>query len=65
MGASRPGYAIKLQEEWPSYVGPSIPCPLSFTADDKKQKGEDETKWASGVEPLEEFLSQVGPHSNY
>ncbi|CDM36459.1 hypothetical protein DTO013E5_6890 [Penicillium roqueforti] len=54
------GMLIRLQEEWGSRVGSSIPCPLSFTEEDKEHQKEDETKWASGVELMEEFLGQVG-----
>ncbi|KAJ5406111.1 hypothetical protein N7465_007395, partial [Penicillium sp. CMV-2018d] len=53
---------IRLQDEWATRVGSSIPCPLSFTEEDKKQQQVDEAKWASGVELMEEFLGQVGAY---
>ncbi|KAJ5194064.1 Aminoglycoside phosphotransferase [Penicillium cf. griseofulvum] len=59
------GMLIKLQEEWETRVGPSIPCPLSFTAEDKEQQKEDEAKWASGVELMEEFLGKVGAYRGW
>ncbi|RJE21579.1 Phosphotransferase enzyme family [Aspergillus sclerotialis] len=34
--------------------------PTLLTAEDKEQQKEDEAKWASGVELMEEFLSKVG-----
>lgn len=56
---------IRLQEEWATSVGSSIPCPLSFTEEDKKQQNVDEAKWASGVELMEEFLGQVGAYRGW
>ena len=59
------GMLIRLQEEWASRVGSSIPCPLSFTEKDKEHQKEDEAKWASGVELMEEFLGQVGAYRGW
>lgn len=56
------GMLMKLQEEWSNCIGPSIPRPLSFTLEDKEQQREDEAKWATGVELMEEFLHQVGAY---
>ncbi|OQE93061.1 hypothetical protein PENNAL_c0006G00637 [Penicillium nalgiovense] len=53
------------REEWATSVGSSIPCPLSFTEEDKKQQNVDEAKWASGVELMEEFLGQVGAYRGW
>ena len=54
------GMLIKLEEEWSTYIGPSVSCPLSFTAQHKEQQRDDEAKWVSGVELMEEFLNKVG-----
>ncbi|KAJ5476250.1 Aminoglycoside phosphotransferase [Penicillium sp. IBT 31633x] len=59
------GMLMKLQEEWATCVGSSVPCPLSFTEEDRKQQKEDEVKWASGVELMEEFLSNVGAYRGW
>lgn len=59
------GMLIKLQEEWSTVVGESIPCPLTFSAGDKKRQREDETKWASGVELMEEILDQLGAYRGW
>jgi hypothetical protein len=59
------GMLIRLQEEWATRVGSSIPCPLSFTEEDKKQQEVDEAKWASSVELMEEFLGQVGAYRGW
>ncbi|KAE8151530.1 phosphotransferase enzyme family protein [Aspergillus avenaceus] len=68
------GMLTKLQEEWSSCIGQSVPCPLSFTPEDKEQQTKDEAKWAYSVELMENFLHQVGAfrgwdgwvnHSNY
>ncbi|RAK95744.1 phosphotransferase enzyme family protein [Aspergillus ibericus CBS 121593] len=59
------GMLIKLQEEWSSSIGPSIPCPLSFTAEEKETQREDAAKWAAGVELMEEFLHQVGAYRGW
>ncbi|KGO76261.1 Aminoglycoside phosphotransferase [Penicillium italicum] len=59
------GMLIKLQEEWATRVGSSIPCPISFTEEDKEQQRKDEAKWANGVELMEEFLSQVGAYRGW
>ncbi|KAJ6186450.1 hypothetical protein N7519_007751, partial [Penicillium mononematosum] len=56
------GMLIRLREQWATRVGSSIPCPLSFTEEDKEQRKLDEAKWASGVELMEEFLGQVGAY---
>ncbi|CAI7631335.1 unnamed protein product [Penicillium palitans] len=54
------GMLIRLQEEWATYIGSYVPCPLSFTEEDKQKQKEDEKRWASGVVLMEEFLDQVG-----
>ncbi|KAJ5783417.1 Aminoglycoside phosphotransferase [Penicillium psychrosexuale] len=59
------GMLIRLQEEWATHVGSSIPCPLSFTDEDKEKQKEDERKWASSVVLLEEFLDQVGVYRGW
>ncbi|KAJ5972391.1 Aminoglycoside phosphotransferase [Penicillium vulpinum] len=59
------GMLIKLQEEWTTYVGSSVPCPLSFTEEDKQKQKDDERKWASGVVLMEEFLDQVGVYRGW
>lgn len=59
------GMLMKLQEEWSSHVGQSVPCPISFTFEEKKQQREDEAKWTAGVELMEEFLDQVGAYRGW
>ncbi|KAJ5375106.1 Aminoglycoside phosphotransferase [Penicillium concentricum] len=49
------GMLIRLQEEWTTHVGSSLPCSLSFTEEGKKKQKEDEEKWASRV-VIEDFL---------
>jgi hypothetical protein len=59
------GMLIKLQEEWATYTGSTVPCPLSFTEKDKEKQKEDEEKWASGVVLMEDFLDQVGVYRGW
>lgn len=59
------GMLMKLQEKWPKYVGAAIPCPLSFTLEDKEKQREDEAKWTAGVELMEDFLYQVGAYRGW
>lgn len=56
---------IRLQEEWATYIGSSVPCPLSFAEEDKQRQKEDEKKRASGVVLMEEFLDQVGVYRGW
>ena len=56
------GMLMRLQEEWLTCVGLSVPCPLSFTMGEKDQQREDEAKWSKGVELMDEFLGQVGAY---
>lgn len=68
------GMLIRLEEKWSTCVGPSVPCPISFTTEEKDRQMEAEAKWRKGVELMGEFLDQVGAyrgwdgwvnHSNY
>ncbi|OQD99196.1 hypothetical protein PENSOL_c007G01089 [Penicillium solitum] len=59
------GMLIRLQEKWATYIGSSVPCPLSFIEEDKQKQKEDEKKWASGVVLMEEFLDQVGAYRGW
>ncbi|PWY91337.1 hypothetical protein BO94DRAFT_573791, partial [Aspergillus sclerotioniger CBS 115572] len=59
------GMLMRLQEEWPSSTGLSIPCPLSFTAKEKETQREEAEKWATGVELMEKFLHQVGAYRGW
>lgn len=59
------GMLIRLQEEWATYIGSSVPCPLSFAEEDKQRQKEDEKKRASGVVLMEEFLDQVGVYRGW
>ena len=56
------GMLMRLQEEWLTCVGLSVPCPLSFTMGEKDQQREDKAKWSKGVELMDEFLGQVGAY---
>lgn len=59
------GMLMRLQEEWSTCVGPSIPCPLSFSAENKFQQSENEAKWSSGVELMDEVLGQIGAYRGW
>jgi hypothetical protein len=68
------GMLIRLQDEWAKCVGTSMPCPLSFTANDRAQQQRLEASWSEGVELMHEVLTEIGAyqgwdgwvnHSNY
>ncbi|PWY89763.1 phosphotransferase enzyme family protein [Aspergillus heteromorphus CBS 117.55] len=59
------GMLMRLQDEWSSYIGSSIPCPLSFTVEEKERQRQNEIKWSRGVELMEEFLGQVGAYRGW
>ncbi|KAH7359797.1 phosphotransferase enzyme family protein [Pyrenochaeta sp. MPI-SDFR-AT-0127] len=53
------GMLIRLQDEWSTCVGPSIPCPLSFSPEDKTQQQRLEASWSEGVERMHEVLTEI------
>jgi hypothetical protein len=59
------GMLIRLQDEWITSVGFSIPCPLSFNPEDRKQQQRDEASWSKGVELMHEVLSEVGAYQGW
>jgi hypothetical protein len=59
------GMLIRLQDEWATCVGPSIPCPLSFTSEDRTQQRDLEASWGEGVELMHEVLTEVGAYQGW
>ncbi|KAJ5155348.1 phosphotransferase enzyme family protein [Penicillium capsulatum] len=59
------GMLIRLKEGWSKIIGESIPCPLSFSVEEKERQREDEAKWASGVELMEGVLDQIGAYQGW
>ncbi|KAF1967046.1 hypothetical protein BU23DRAFT_592829 [Bimuria novae-zelandiae CBS 107.79] len=49
------GMLIRLQDEWATCVGSSIPCPLSFTPEIRTQQQRLEASWSDGVELMHRF----------
>jgi hypothetical protein len=56
---------IRLQDEWVTHVGSSVPCPLSFTPDDKAQQQRLEASWSEGVELMHEVLTEIGAYQGW
>ncbi|KAJ8113860.1 hypothetical protein OPT61_g4116 [Boeremia exigua] len=56
------GMLIRLQDEWATCVGPSIPCPLDFTSENKTQQQRLEASWSEGVELMHEILTEIGAY---
>lgn len=59
------GFLIRLQEEWATCVGSSIPCPLSFTPEIKTQQQRLEASWSEGVELMHEVLTEIGAYQGW
>ncbi|KAF2461687.1 phosphotransferase enzyme family protein, partial [Lineolata rhizophorae] len=59
------GMLIRLQDEWETCVGPSVPCPLSFSAEDRAQQQEHEAKWSASVELMHEVLTEIGVYQGW
>ncbi|KAK2750955.1 hypothetical protein FQN57_000030 [Myotisia sp. PD_48] len=59
------GMLIRLQDEWEALVKFGVPCPLSFTAQDRLQQKEDEASWHSSVKLRSEFLQEVGAYQGW
>lgn len=59
------GMLIRLQDEWATCVGSSIPCPLSFTPEIKTQQQRLEASWSEGVELMHEILTEIGAYQGW
>lgn len=59
------GLLIRLQHEWATCVGSSIPCPLSFTPEERAQQQRLEASWSEGVELMHEVLAEVGAYQGW
>jgi hypothetical protein len=56
------GMLIRLQDEWATRVGSSIPCPLSFTPEERTQQQRLEASWGKGVVLMHEVLTEIGAY---
>ncbi|CAE7207584.1 hypothetical protein P3342_011188 [Pyrenophora teres f. teres] len=56
------GKLIQLQDKWDTIIGSSIPCPLSFTPEDRAEQRELEERWNKSVELMRDVLSEIGEH---
>jgi hypothetical protein len=54
------GILIRLQYEWTTRAGPSIPCPLSFTTQDRTRQKHLETSWSKCIELMHGMLTEIG-----
>ncbi|KAF1953419.1 hypothetical protein CC80DRAFT_569370 [Byssothecium circinans] len=59
------GMLIRLQDEWATWVGSFIPCPLSFTPEDRTQQQRLEGSWSEGVELMHEILTEIGAYQGW
>ncbi|KAH8589704.1 kinase subdomain-containing protein [Bisporella sp. PMI_857] len=65
------GYLIKATEEWSTIVGvdssgnPLLPCPISYTEDQKQQQREMEMKWKLGVVLMDNLIEDLGVYSGW
>ncbi|KAH8726478.1 kinase-like domain-containing protein [Phaeosphaeriaceae sp. PMI808] len=59
------GMLIRLQDEWSTCVKSSIPCPLSFTSEERTQQQRAEASWSEGVELMHEVLTEVGAYQGW
>ncbi|KAI9672324.1 MAG: hypothetical protein M1817_003346 [Caeruleum heppii] len=60
------GLLMAVEAEWPKIVGtdadgrPAVPCPLSFSSQEKDLQSADEAKWIEGIELMEAALDDLG-----
>ena len=59
------GMLIRLQDEWATRVGSSIPCPLSFTPEERTQQQRLEASWGEGVVLMHEVLTEIGAYQGW
>jgi hypothetical protein len=59
------GMLIRLQDEWATSVGSSIPCPLSFTPEDRTHQQRLEASWSEGVELMHKVLTEIGAYQGW
>ncbi|KAH7364833.1 kinase-like domain-containing protein [Rhexocercosporidium sp. MPI-PUGE-AT-0058] len=59
------GMLIRLQDEWTTCINPAIPCPLSFTPDNRTQQQHLERSWSRGVELMHEVLTEIGAYQGW
>jgi len=59
------GMLIRLQDEWATCVTSSIPCPLSFTPNDRTQQQLLETSWSEGFQLMHEILTEIGAYQGW
>lgn len=59
------GMVMKLEEQWSTHVGSSVPCPLSFTEEERARQRENEALWSRSVDMMDEFLARVGAYRGW
>lgn len=59
------GMLVRLLEEWDKSVGSSVPCPLSFTPEDRAEQQRLEARWSEGVELMAEVLDEIGAYQGW
>jgi hypothetical protein len=59
------GMLIRLQDEWAIYIRSLIPCPLSFTPEDRTQQQRLEASWSQSVELMHEVLTEIGAYQGW
>ncbi|KAE8356827.1 phosphotransferase enzyme family protein [Aspergillus coremiiformis] len=65
------GYLMQVVDRWAEIVGqdpegrPLIPCPISFTAEERSQQREDQVKWEEGVVLMDELLQKIGAYTGW
>ncbi|KAF2746697.1 hypothetical protein M011DRAFT_477924 [Sporormia fimetaria CBS 119925] len=59
------GMLIRLQDEWDTCVGDSLPCPLSFSPDVREQQKLLEANWSEGVELMSEVVTEIGAYQGW
>lgn len=65
------GYLMRAADEWNTIVGededgqPCVPCPLSFTAEERKTQQNEEASWKYGVELMGEVIDELGVYNGW
>lgn len=59
------GMLMRLEEQWSTHVGSSVPCPLSFSELERDRQREDEALWNRSVVLMDEFLTRVGAYRGW
>ncbi|KAE8343755.1 hypothetical protein BDV24DRAFT_161064 [Aspergillus arachidicola] len=65
------GYLMQVVDRWAEIVGqdtegrPLVPCPISFTEEERSQQREDQAKWEEGVVLMDEILDRLGAYRGW